>query len=82
MRLEQDITHWATLGVRWDEYTPDTSQSDDARDTFGVVAVAHFTPWLQAMLEYDHAIDHVHPSGKPAPDKQIDMGSAVLQARF
>ena len=33
-----------TLGVRWDEYTPDTSLSDDARDTFGVVGVVHFTP--------------------------------------
>jgi hypothetical protein len=34
------------------------------------------------MLEYDHAIDHVHPNGAPAPDRLIDMGSAVLQARF
>ncbi len=82
VRAEQDLTKWATLAVRWDEYTPDTSQSSNARDTFGVVGVAHFTPWLQAMLEYDHAIDHVHKSGTTAPDRQIDMGSGVLQARF
>jgi hypothetical protein len=82
VRLEQDMSRWATLGVRWDEYTPDTSQSDDARDTFAVVGVVHFTPWLQTMLEYDHAIDHVHAPGKATPDKQIDVGSAVLQARF
>jgi hypothetical protein len=82
VRLEQDLSKWATLGLRWDEYTPDISQTSNARDTFGVVGVAHFTPWLQAMLEYDHAIDHVHPNGAPAPDRLIDMGSAVLQARF
>ena len=82
VRLEQDLSEWATLGFRWDEYTPNVSLGQDARDTFGVVGVAHFTPWLQMMLEYDHAIDHVHPTGTPAPDRQIDMGSAVLQARF
>jgi hypothetical protein len=82
VRLEQDLSRWATLGVRWDEYTPDVSLGSNARDTFGVVGVSHFTPWLQLMLEYDHAIDHVHPTGAPAPNKLIDMGSAVLQARF
>ena len=82
VRVEQDFSRWATLGLRWDEYTPDTSLSDDARDSFGVVAVAHFTPWLQAMIEYDHAIDHVHPSGVAVSDKQIETVSGVLQARF
>jgi hypothetical protein len=82
VRFEQDITHWSTLGFRWDQYSPDTSVSDNARDTFAVVAVAHFTPWLQLMAEYDHAIDHVHPASGKSTDKQIDVGSAVLQARF
>ena len=82
VRLEQDVTHWATLGVRWDEYSPDTSQSGNARDTVGFVTAVHFTPWLQAMLEYDHAIDHVHALGKPQTDQQIEIGSGVLQARF
>lgn len=81
-RIEQDLTHWVTLGVRWDEYTPDTSQSNDARDTFGVVGVVHYNDWLQTMLEYDHAIDHVHAAGTVATDQQIEMGSGVLQARF
>jgi hypothetical protein len=82
VRLEQDLSRWFTLGVRWDEYTPDTSLGNNARDTFGAVAVFHFTPWLQAMLEYDHAIDHVHQSGKQETDQQIEIGSGVLQARF
>jgi hypothetical protein len=82
IRVEQDMTRWATLGVRWDEYTPDTSQSNDARDTFGVVGVFHFNAWLQAMLEYDHAIDHVHARGAQTTDAQIETGSLVLQARF
>jgi Phosphate-selective porin O and P len=82
VRLEQDLTHWTTLGVRWDEYTPETSLSNDARDTVGVVGVIHFTSWLQTMLEYDHIIEHVHAPGTVATDAQIEMGSGVLQARF
>ncbi|HEY2518410.1 MAG TPA: porin [Polyangiaceae bacterium] len=82
VRVEQDLSQWATLGFRWDEYTPDTSISDNARDTFAVVGVAHFNAWLQLMLEYDHAIDHVHAAGKSATDKQYEIGSGVLQARF
>ena len=68
--------------MRWDEYTPDTSLSNDARDTVGAVAVLHFTSWLQAMLEYDHAIDHVHAPSKQATDQVTEIGSGVLQARF
>jgi hypothetical protein len=82
VRAEQDLSHWFTLGVRWDQYTPDTSLSDDARDTFGAVAVLHFTSWLQGMMEYDHAIDHVHAPSKQATDQKTEVGSGVLQARF
>jgi hypothetical protein len=82
VRLEQDLTHWATLGLRWDEYTPNTSIGNDARDTFAIVAAIHFTPWLQTMLEYSHAIDHVHPAAGQYTDKQIETGSGVLQAKF
>jgi hypothetical protein len=82
VRVEQDFTQWTTLGVRWDQYTPDTGLSNNARDTIAVVAVAHFTPWLQAMGEFDHAIDHVHAPGTVATDKQIETVSGVLQARF
>ena len=82
LRVEQDLTHWVTAGLRWDEYTPDTSLSDDARETFGVVGAIHFNEWLQTMLEYDHAVDHVHAPGTPSTDKQIETGSGVLQARF
>ena len=81
-RLEQDLSRWVTLGFRWDEYTPDTSQTDNARDTFAGVGVVHFTSWLQAMLEYDHVIDHVHARGTQATDQQIEIGSGVLQVKF
>jgi hypothetical protein len=82
VRLEQDLSRWTTLALRFDQYTPNVSQGDDARNTFGVVGVVHFNQWLQAMLEFDHAIDHVHVPGTPIPDRQLEMGSGVLQARF
>ena len=74
VRLEQDLTEWGTLGLRWDEYTPDTALSEDARDTFGVVGVVHMNRWLQVMLEYDHVIEHVHAPGTQAPNAQIEDG--------
>jgi hypothetical protein len=82
VRLEQDLTEWGTLGLRWDEYTPDTALSEDARDTFGVVGVVHMNRYLQVMLEYDHVIEHVHAPGTQAPNAQIEVGSGVLQGRF
>jgi hypothetical protein len=81
VRLEQDFTEWFTLGLRYDMYTPDTSIKNDARDTYGAVAVLHFTKGLQWMNEFDHAIDNVRKSG-PAPSKQIETFSSVLQVRF
>jgi hypothetical protein len=91
-RVEQDFTRWFTLGLRYDYYNPnDTvcgpansqcSSIKSARSTFAVVGSVHFTRWLQYMLEYDHAIDNVHPLGTPGPSKLIDTLSNVLQVRF
>ena len=75
-RVEQDFSKWSTLGFRWDMYTPDTSLADDARNTFAVVGVVHINELLQAMLEYDHAIDHVHASGKRRPISRSRSGPA------
>ncbi len=84
VRLEQDITRWATLGVRWDYYSPDTSITNSARNTFGVVGVAHFTRQLQLMVEYDKFVDNVRPEASKDvyPDREGDVLSAVFQARY
>jgi hypothetical protein len=81
-RIEQDLGDWVTLALRYDFYTPDSAQKNDGRDTYGAVAVVHFTKGLQYMLEVDHAIDNVHQPGATPPSKQIESLSNVLQARF
>jgi hypothetical protein len=82
-RLEQDITRWTTLAFRWDYYSPDTSISNNARNTFGVVGVVHFTKQLQLMVEYNKFVDQVRASnGTPYPDKEGDMLSGVFQVRY
>jgi hypothetical protein len=82
-RLEQDITRWSTLGVRWDYYSPDTSISNNARNTFGVVGVVHFTKQLQLMVEYNKFVDQVRASNStPYPDKEGDLLSGVFQVRY
>jgi hypothetical protein len=81
VRVEQDLTKWATLALRYDFYTPDASQANDGRDTFGVVGVVHFTKGLQYMLEYDHATDNVHPAGATPPSRHIDTIANVFQVR-
>jgi hypothetical protein len=39
-------------------------------------------PRVQVMLEYDHAIDTIRPSGPEGQTKQIEMLSLVLQGRL
>jgi hypothetical protein len=82
VRLEQDITKWATAGFRFDTYSPDTAQQSDSRNTFSFLGVAHITNGLQFMAEYDYAVDDVHKAGAPAAGKKIHIGSGVLQGRF
>jgi hypothetical protein len=90
-RVEQDLTKWATVGLRVDYYNPNynvcegistCSSIKSGRITYGAVAAVHFTRWLQYMLEYDHSVDNVHLATAPAPSKQIDVISNVLQVRF
>lgn len=86
-RVEQDLGKWFTLGARYDRYTPNTNVGNNphdgnARHTIGGVGVVHFTKGLQFMAEFDHAVDNVHAAGSVAPNKQIETGSGVLQARF
>jgi hypothetical protein len=82
VRLEQDLGHCFTIGARYDYYTPNSSEGNNGRDTFGAVGVVHFTKALQWMVEYDHATDNVHLPRGQAPSKHIDTLSNVLQARF
>lgn len=83
LRLEQDITHWTTLAARWDYYSPDTSISNNARNTFGIVGVVHFTRELQLMVEYGKFVDNVRAKeSTPYPDKEGDMLSGVFQVRY
>jgi hypothetical protein len=82
VRLEQDFSDWFSLGLRYDFYTPDTSQENDGRNTYGAVAVLHFTKGLQYMLEFDYAIDNTHAPGASPPSQHIMQLSNALQARF
>ena len=82
VRIEQDFSDWFTLGLRYDFYTPDTSQENDGRSTYGAVAVLHFTKGLQYMLEFDHAIDNTHAPGASVPAQHVEQLSNALQVRF
>ena len=81
-RIEQDITKWATLAIRYDFYTPDTSQGTDGRSTEAVTAIANFTKQLKLMVEYNHFTDNVHAPGSAIPYKNGDLLSTVLQVRY
>jgi hypothetical protein len=82
VRVEQEVTKWVTLGVRYDAYLPDLEVSDNARQAFAGVFAFHFTKGLKSMLEYDVALDHIHEASAPASHKVISTLSTVFQARF
>jgi hypothetical protein len=81
-RVEQDLTEWFTLAIRYDQYTPNISVDTNARDTIGAVAVVHFTKGLEWRNEFWNSRDNVHASGGTPPSKEIDVFSSVFQARF
>jgi len=82
IRLEQNITHWTTFALRYDYYTPDTSQSFDGRHTGAFVGVVHFTRQLQLMVEGNYFVDDVHVAGGSPAGKQGEVLSTVFQVRF
>lgn len=82
VRFEQDVTRHATLGYRYDMYSPDTAIKNNARDTHAFLAVWKISPNLRLMSELGWAIDNVHPRNSPPPSKHIVYFSNVLQAMF
>jgi hypothetical protein len=82
IRLEQNFTHWTTLGLRYDYYSPDTSLTFNGRHTGGVVGVVHFTRQLQLMVEGDYFVDDVHVAGQNPAGKQGEFLSTVFQVRY
>jgi hypothetical protein len=93
IRVDQEFGRWVSLGARYDWYSPDVNVSNDGRHTIGVVAALRLlrdvqmwsdriVPRVQVMLEYDHAIDTIRPSGPQGQTKEIEMLSLVLQGRL
>jgi hypothetical protein len=82
VRLEQDVTRFATVGFRYDMYTPDSAQKNNARDTYSFLGAINFTRGLRLLLEFDQVIDNGHRPGTQAPSRRIQNFSSALQARF
>lgn len=82
LRAEQELTHWGIAGFRYDTYTTDVSQSNDARNTYTFMLGARFSKYLRLVNELSYAIDNVHPKGDVAPSKHVLQYSAWLQGSF
>ncbi len=84
VRLEQDVTRWTTLALRYDYYSPDYSISlGNGRHTYAAVGVVNFTRQLKLMVEYNHFVDNVRfAASDPSPNRQGDLLSTVFQVRY
>lgn len=82
LRAEQELTRWGIAGFRFDTYTTDVSQANNARDTYTFMLGARFTKYLRLMNELGYAIDNIHPKGGTAPSQHILQYSAWLQGSF
>lgn len=82
VRAEQEVTRWASFGVRYDVYSPDSSQGGNHREALSLLGVAHLADGLKVMLEYDRTVDNTHKTGAALPSKHTDSLSAVAQAKF
>lgn len=81
VRLEQDIGR-VTLGVRYDNYTPDGSELADSRNTIAAAAAHNLTRHARVLLEFDHIMDQVHPSGLPSRMRLTEALSLMGQLRY
>lgn len=82
LRAEQDLTRWAITGFRYDTYTTDDSQTNNARDTYTFMLGARFSKYLRLINELAYAVDNIHPSGGTAPSQHVLQYSAWLQGSF
>ncbi len=82
LRAEQELTHWAIAGFRFDTYTADVAQQNNARDTYTFMAGARLSKHLRLINELAYAIDNMHPGGAAAPSKHIVQFSSWLQGTF
>ncbi len=74
----QQLTRWAAVGIRYDQYNPDADKSETIaaqivpRDltlsTWSLVAAAMYAPYARLTLEWDHNKNAMGraPSGAPA----------------
>jgi len=82
LRAEQELTRWGIAGFRFDTYTADSSQANDARDTYDFILGARFSKHLRLMNELTYAIDNIHREGDAPPSKHVLQYSAWLQGSF
>ena len=82
VRVEQDLTRWGIAGVRYDTYTTNAEESNNARDTYTFMLGARFNKYLRLINELAYAIDNIHPAGGTAPSQHVLQYSAWLQGSF
>lgn len=82
LRAEQDLTRWGIAGIRYDTYTTDASEENNARDTYTFMAGLRFSRNLRLINELAYAVDNIHPAGGTAPSQHILSYSAWLQGSF
>lgn len=82
LRAEQELTRWAIAGFRFDTYTADVAQANNARDTYTFMAGVRLSKHLRIINELEYAIDNMHPGGAVPPSRQSVQYSAWLQGSF
>ncbi len=82
VRAEQDLTRWGIAGFRYDTYTPDDAETNNARNTYTFMLGARFNKYLRLINELAYAVDNVHPAGGSAPSQHLLTYSAWLQGSF
>lgn len=82
LRAEQDLTRWGIAGFRFDTYSADVSQANDARDTYTFMLGARFSKNLRLINELAYAIDNMHAKGDAPPSQHVLQYSAWLQGSF
>jgi hypothetical protein len=82
VRLEQDLGRYLFAGLRFDQYAPDTSMTDNAVSSTDLLLGVNLGPKMRVGAEYIYVLDDVHAPGANPVGREFHIVSTYVQIRY
>ncbi len=82
VRLEQDLGRYLFAGLRFDQYVPDTSMTDNAVSSTDLLLGVKLGSRMRVGAEYIYVLDDVHAPGQSPVGREFHIVSTYVQIRY